>query len=341
MENLALEISRSLERVGRVRVVALGGSQRNLVWFLPLAAIRTLIAVTFGRVSTVLVGDPVVLLALWPVLAVRRRVRVVVVVHGLDLTLDRRSYRTLVRHALRRADTVVAISEATKREAVKIGVDPSRVEIVLPGLPIPGVEVDRAGQRAAVVSAAALSSDRVVVSTVGRLVTRKGQAWFASEVLPLLPSRYVYVIAGSGPGRDAIVAAALRSGVSDRCVLLGTVDEAVREALLGASDVFVVPNIAVPGDMEGFGLVAAEAALRGTPVVSARLEGLVDAVVEGETGTICEPGDAAAFAAAVIDIIEGDGLGRPPAAVASTAASRFGTERLDRDLSGLFGLFDR
>jgi glycosyltransferase involved in cell wall biosynthesis len=60
-------------------------------------------------------------------------------------------------------------------------------------------------------------------------------------------------------------------------------------------DLFVQPNIPVPGDMEGFGLVTIEAAMRGTPVVAADLEGIKDAVVDGHTGILLAPQDGQAW----------------------------------------------
>jgi phosphatidylinositol alpha-1,6-mannosyltransferase len=53
-------------------------------------------------------------------------------------------------------------------------------------------------------------------------------------------------------------------------------------------DLFVQPNIQVSGDMEGFGLTTIEAAMRGTPVVAADIEGIKDAVVAGRTGILIE-----------------------------------------------------
>ena len=334
MENLAYEFSASLERAGSPHVIALGRGQRNLAWFLPVAALRTLVALVRERTPTVLVGDPVVMIALWPVLALRRRTRVILVVHGLDLTLPKRLYRTLVRFVSRRADLVIAISAATKREAIALGMKPDRIDIVLPGLPAPAPLPDVGAARADVQARAGLDADDVVIATIGRLVPRKGQAWFAREVLPLLSTQYRYVVAGDGPDRETIRAAAAAAGVGDRCVLLGGVDDAGREAILAGADVFAVPNVAVPGDMEGFGLVAAEASLRGTPVVAARLEGLTDAVVDGVTGAICEPGDATGFAAAIRAVAEGE-RGDPAQrdAVAAAAADRFGIPRFDLDLA--------
>ncbi|MDQ1509282.1 MAG: phosphatidyl-myo-inositol dimannoside synthase [Actinomycetota bacterium] len=335
MENLSAEYARSLEIAGNPKVIALRRSQRNLVWFLPIAALRSLFALFVERISTVLVGDALMLVALWPVLMLRR-VRVVVIVHGLDLTFPHWWYRALVRRALRRADVVVPNSQATARVARTLGVDPARIEIVLPGLPVPSLgAIDRAGARATVVRAARLVTDDVIIATLGRLVPRKGQAWFAAEVLPKLPARFVYVVGGTGPNHAAVREAADRAGVGDRCVLLGAVEDSLREALLVGADVFVVPNVEIPGDMEGFGIVAAEAALRGTPVVAARLEGLLDAVVDGELSVTCAPSDSPAFVTAITGLVDREVGSDVREAAAETAAARLGNARFDREVAGV------
>ena len=74
--------------------------------------------------------------------------------------------------------------------------------------------------------------------------------------------------------------------MADRTHLLGAVSDAEREDLLRGADLFIQANVRVPGDMEGFGLVTIEAAVRGTPVLASGIEGIRDAVIDGETGTL-------------------------------------------------------
>ena len=57
-----------------------------------------------------------------------------------------------------------------------------------------------------------------------------------------------------------------------------------------------MPNIRVDGDMEGFGITLIEAAVHGLPSVASDIEGIRDAVLDGETGYLVEEGDADAFA---------------------------------------------
>ena len=126
-----------------------------------------------------------------------------------------------------------------------------------------------------------------------------GGAWFVAEVLPRLAADVAYVIVGEGPEREAILSAAAAAGVADRVRLTGRLDDCDLAAAYAAADLFVMPNVPVPGDMEGFGLVALEAASAGLPVVASRLEGISEAVRDGRNGTLVLPLDAAGHAAAI------------------------------------------
>jgi phosphatidylinositol alpha-1,6-mannosyltransferase len=59
--------------------------------------------------------------------------------------------------------------------------------------------------------------------------------------------------------------------------------------ILKHADMFVMPNIKVEGDAEGFGLVALEASVNGTPVLASAMEGITCAVIDGKNGFLVPP----------------------------------------------------
>jgi len=61
---------------------------------------------------------------------------------------------------------------------------------------------------------------------------------------------------------------------------------------------------------ESFGMVLLEAAACGRPAVASRVGGIPSAVLDGETGLLVAPGDAAALAEAVTTILNDDDYGR-------------------------------
>jgi glycosyltransferase involved in cell wall biosynthesis len=81
--------------------------------------------------------------------------------------------------------------------------------------------------------------------------------------------------------------------------------------------------LVAPSHQESFGTVLSEAMAVGTPVVATRVGGLAEVVDDGVTGLLVEPGEPAALAAAVLEV-----LGRRDAmsAAARQAARRFGAD---------------
>lgn len=286
METLAAGVWRSLLRArpGAV-LIAHGGANSRLPLWLPGAVLRLLWLVLRRRVSFVLTGDALAYAIVSPLLRLLR-VPHATMVMGLDVTFENRLYRAVVLPPLRRASSVLAISSATAQSAIDVGVPASRVTVIRLGVELPPV-----APRVDVREQLGLPADARVLLTLGRLVPRKGALWFATEVLPLLDPSVHYVVAGDGPQRSALEA------VGGNVHLLGRISDDLRETVMRGADLFVQPNIAVPGDLEGFGLVTIEAALRGTPVVAADLEGLKDAVVDDATGILLPSGDAPRWAA--------------------------------------------
>ncbi|RJK95367.1 glycosyltransferase family 4 protein [Vallicoccus soli] len=343
METLAAGVWRTLRAgVPGARLVAHGGSNRALPRWLPRAVATTAALAARREVGLVLSGDAVVHAALSPVLRALR-VPHATMVMGLDVTYDSALYRATVLPWLRRAPLVVAISAATADAAVAAGVPRERVRVLRLGVEVPDLgPQDRAAARRALLDDLGLGDDAVLLLTLGRLVRRKGVRWFVEEVLPALPPQVVHLVAGDGEERGAVLDAAARAGVGDRVRLLGRVDDATRERLLRGADAFVQPNVRVPGDMEGFGLVTVEAAVRGTPVVASALEGVLDAVVDGETGTLVPPEDAAAWRAALLPRVAGPAaraaLAGEGARQAAATRARYGEEAMGAELAALLGL---
>ena len=138
---------------------------------------------------------------------------------------------------------------------------------------------------------------------MGRLVERKGLPWFLREVAPAVAGG----TASRAPrdrrrGPDAPGDRVGDPGVGDsqaQVRVLGAVSEARKAWLLERCDAVLMPNIDVPGDAEGFGLVALEAGRAGRWVLVSDLQGLRDAVTEDCNGTRIEPGNAAAWSQAL------------------------------------------
>ena len=133
----------------------------------------------------------------------------------------------------------------------------------------------------------------------------------------------VAVIAGTGPETDAVRRAAEAEGVAEVMRFVGRVDDAERDALMGAAAALVNPSM-----REGFGLVVAEAASHGTPsvVVAGEDNASADLVTDGENGFVAASAAPEELGAAIVRTVLGGEQLR------SSTAAWFARERGERSL---------
>jgi phosphatidylinositol alpha-1,6-mannosyltransferase len=159
--------------------------------------------------------------------------------------------------------------------------------------------------------------DGDILLSVGRLTARKGLAQFVEQALLRIlrgrPGTTLVVIgddaqdalAGHGTNERArILDIAQNLGIPSAVRMLGPVSEDDLRAAYDASTVHVFPVRDVPGDVEGFGMVAVEAAAQGLPTVAFACGGVPDAVADGVSGRLVAAGDYASLAEAVIEVSE-------------------------------------
>jgi glycosyltransferase involved in cell wall biosynthesis len=300
MEQLALRVSTHMQAFARVTMIVNRWGKKGLPAFLPYALAAALARVRRGEIDAVCLSDAA-LAPLGAALKASTGVTVAATVHGLDVTWSNAAYQAIVPRSLTHLDLVMPNSAATDR-AMRERTGPRPPSQVIPlgvnPLPQPTSRDIEDFRRLSGVR----RCDRALL-TVGRLIERKGVAWFASHVLPALPDDAVYVVVGDGPERDAIAAAATRSGVSARVRMLGRVSDTLLAAAYATADVFVMPNVPVSGDMEGFGLVALEASAAGLPVVGAGIEGITEALENDRNGLLLPTRDAAAWSAQLHELL--------------------------------------
>jgi glycosyltransferase involved in cell wall biosynthesis len=134
-------------------------------------------------------------------------------------------------------------------------------------------------------------------------------SFLLSEALPNLANRrndWIYLIAGDGPERKRIEAAVAHSELEKVVRVLGQVSDDELRAAYALADLFVMPNVRVEGDCEGFGLVTLEARAAGLPVVASSLEGISDSFLSADECILVPPGDAEAFAEAIDCLLQPD-----------------------------------
>lgn len=316
MELFSYELTSALQEITTTTVIKWGGSKKALPIVLPWLWLQGCWQLLKGGVSVIHAQDGVMAPPIW-LLARLSRKPYTVVLHGLDITYPNRLFQKVIPWFVRRADMVFCISTATAEEAKARGVPAEKVHII----PLAVNDVlHGTSDRKTLLRLLDLPPDTETLLTVGRLVKRKGVAWFIKNVLPSLVTTHpklVYLVVGEGGMRTEIEAVIQTSAMQDHVRILGRIHDELYKATYNGADVFVMPNIKVVGDMEGFGLVLLEASLCERPIVAADLEGIADAVVDGKNAVLIKTEDAAAFEREV-----GRFLDNPKAARAFGSQSR-------------------
>jgi phosphatidylinositol alpha-1,6-mannosyltransferase len=213
------------------------------------------------------------------------RVPLVIYAHGEEITTWRQpgKFRAMT-FAYQHADAIVANSDFTRTELLKLGVPPGHITVVYPGVDVarfrPGLPHE--DLRAAL----GLSAGQKLVLSVGRLSRRKG---FDQTIRALARLRaegldVAYALIGIGEDRDHLQGIARECRMTDRVHLLGHVVAEDLARWYNAADVFAMPNREIDGDNEGFGMVFLEAAACSKAVVAGKDGGTGDAVIDGITG---------------------------------------------------------
>jgi len=243
--------------------------------------------------------------------------RTVCFLHGLDIVADHLLYRNLFLPAIRRIDRVLVNSQHTASLAVSAGVRPGRIEIIHPGVEMPDW-LDRPTARQRFRDRYELGSKPVLLAA-GRLTQRKGLAEFIRHAMPAIRSELPDVqllVIGSEPSnalkhnggvRADIVAAIGETGMELNVSLLGLIDDASLSDAYFAADAMVFPVLDLPGDVEGFGMVAVEAAAHGLPTVAFAVGGVSDAVADGESGWLIPSGGYAGMLQSILSLLKLNG----------------------------------
>jgi glycosyltransferase involved in cell wall biosynthesis len=252
-----------------------------------------------------------------------------------------RAYNSLVSAAARRADAIIADSQHSARDIVRLlGVPQRRVRVVYLAAEPRFRPAERQEDLDGVRRRYGLPERFVLY--IGGLNRHKNlgvllQAFAA--VRDRLPSAYTLAIAGRAQGGNPLVFPDLRQQARDLGLSVSEADgngqagdapcdvrflrfvsEEDKPLLYGAADLFVFPSL-----YEGFGLPPLEAMACGTPVVCSNAASLPEIV--GDGGLLVDPADAGALGEAITAVLSGEELRKSLRARGLDQAARFSWRR--------------
>ncbi|MBT9566880.1 MAG: glycosyltransferase family 4 protein [Thiobacillus sp.] len=291
----------SLKRHAWLRPESLAMYSRLLLKGLAVALRHRISAVHAGRVLPEgLVG--------WAI-ARLTRTPIVIYAHGEEIMTWRQAGKfKAMRFAYRHADRVIANSDFTRAELLKLGVQSDRLSLIFPGVDIDRFKPDLAADHLR--ASLGLRADQKLILSVGRLSRRKGFDQVI-QALPKLAEENIdahYALIGIGEDFDYLTDLARTLGVVDRVHMLGHVSADDLPLWYNACDVFAMPNREIDGDTEGFGMVFLEAAACGKPCIAGDAGGTGSAVEDGVTGYRVDGNDLGQIASSFVALLRDKAL---------------------------------
>jgi phosphatidyl-myo-inositol dimannoside synthase len=265
--------------------------------------------------TKVIFGGSVMVTPLVLVLARLFGRKAVVQAHGLDVIYANKFYQAICVRWLRFCDRIVANSGYTAFLVAQKRVRQEIISVIPPGVHTESftgpADVD------AIKKGFGLQG-RHAILFVGRLAKRKGVKEFIENSFAKIVSQIpnvCFVVVGNNPSESLthrddmmgqIKAVICAMGLLNHVQLRGALDDDEVIKLYQACDVVVLPALAETDDVEGFGIVLLEAAAAGKPAVATRVGGIPDAVEDGKSGTLVDPGDYERLSQTLIDLLSNE-----------------------------------
>lgn len=310
MQRVSMQLVEHLERLDGVELlpITLHAKWKHVGFktagFLMKLA-RKLPAIAKEFNADVILFSSMVTASLAPLIRKKVSIPLITINHGQDVTMPVRVYQSYVPQVFKALDGVISVSNATREESIKRGLAPEKGVALPNGFPDEwlGHMIERKQAQNFLKKTFSIPEDHFILLTVGRMVKRKGHAWFAKNVLPSIKSKVTWLVIGDGNELATLDQTLKSAGQQKKAILAGRQPDNVLYNAYSGADLFLMPNIPVPGDMEGFGIVMLEAGLAGTPSIAADLEGIRDVIIDGISGYKIKALDADSFALKIDSVL--------------------------------------
>ncbi|MBE7554430.1 MAG: glycosyltransferase family 4 protein [Anaerolineales bacterium] len=234
-----------------------------------------------------------------------------------------------VPRSVKRADHVIAVSEATRQDLIELyQTPPEKISVLYHGVTADFKPVTEPNSLSAVRQKYNLGQQPFILS-VGTLQPRKNYQRLIQAFAALDPAPVLVIVGSRGWNYANIFAEVARQGVEERVHFLGFVADADLPALYSAASLFVYPSL-----YEGFGLPVLEAMACGTPVVASNQSALPEVV--GEAGLLVDPRNVEAMAAAMTHVLADTTLSRRLAQAGQARAGCFTWPEMATKLLNLY-----
>lgn len=306
MERFSYNFFLYISKLTSCKIIAFKKSQKGLIIFLVYIVLIKSFSVNKKDIDIIHIGDAL-LAPIGVFLKYTKKIPVTVTVYGLDVIFPNKIYQYIIPKCLKKLDKIICISQETRNQCIKRGIKPELCVVIPVGLE-PSFPVKQLNKKMLIFDLIRTDfNNKKILLSVGRLIERKGIPHFLRNIFPAIKKEYpdiLYLIVGSGKLKHEIMDIICEQKLENNVYLLENVDDVLLNSLYHISDIFVMPNIPVKGDMEGFGIVLLEASSAGLPVVASNIEGIKDAINDKQNGFLIEPYDTKKYTEIILDLLK-------------------------------------
>jgi phosphatidylinositol alpha-1,6-mannosyltransferase len=183
---------------------------------------------------------------------------------------------------------IIANSNYTKDlMQASLNIDKNRIQIIHPGIDVYREFISNEEKE---FIEKIIDNKNPVITTLARVEKRKGHEYIINAINELKDQypNLIYLIAGKGPYLENIKSIVKKLNLSHQVTFLGWITEPEKSLILKNSDIFAMTPITSGESVEGFGMAFIDAAFYGVASIGSNSGGIQDAIIDGETGLICE-----------------------------------------------------
>ena len=266
----------------------------------------------------------------------KTNIKTVVTIHDLIFKrfpnyykkIDRKIYDNKIKHAVKFAHTIIAISEQTKKDIIEFyQVAENKIEVIYQACDTIFEKKHTSDELIFIKEKYSLPAKYLLY--VGTIEERKNALVILQAMLQL-PSHVKLVIVGKKKSYGLIIDAFIKKHeLNDRVIQINQVDFKDLPAIYQAADLFIYPS-----KFEGFGIPIIEALHSETPVIAAKGSCLAEA--GGPNSLYFDPSNAEELAGLIADLLASESKRKSMAAIGKKYVEKFNGDKIATELMGLY-----
>ena len=246
----------------------------------------------------------------------KKQKKILVLAHGTEIPkqywtkmLDLlRFKKNRIKNSYREVFKIIANSSYTKDlMQASLKINPSDIQIIHPGIDVYNDFISEEDRRNVT---KIIADSSPVITTLARVEERKGHKYILNalnEIKNKFP-KIVYLIAGKGPYLEEIKKFTRKLELDNNVKFLGWITEPEKSLILKNSDLFVMTPTEVGESVEGFGMAYIDASFHGVASIGSNSGGIADAIVDNETGIVCDAGNQKMITEKILLLLENQKL---------------------------------